>query len=204
MSSPSSHRPHGHHHGHEPHPHDRAAKAEAESQAQPHVDARAPEREEVRDAIETLEERVAELTAQLEAEHNARLRAVADFQNFQRRAQEQEARMLASGVVAAARNLIPVLDHFDLALTCDPSTMDAKAAYEGLGMLRSELVRALEKSGVEVIAPKAGDVFDPKLHEAIMQQPTPGITSGHVASTFQAGYRIGEIIIRAAKVGVAP
>ncbi len=208
--TPSSQRPHGHHHGQET-PRDRAARAEAESHAQPHVDARAPEPEEARDAIEALEARVAELThaladsqKQLAETQELRLRAVADFQNFQRRMAEAEIRMAGAGVLTTARNVIPVIEHFDLALTQDPSTMNAAAAHDGLRMLRDELVKALEKTGVEVISPQAGEAFDPQLHEAIMQQAAPKVASGHVATTFQAGYRLGDTVIRAAKVAVAP
>lgn len=201
--SPSHQRPHGHHHDPE-HAKEQAKRHEAESHAQPHVDDRAPEAEEARDAIEALEARVAELTAALAEMTELRLRAVADFQNFQRRMSDAEPRFLVAGVVGAARNVIPVIEHFDLALTQDPATMNAQAAYDGLRMLRGELVKALERSGVEVIEPKAGDAFDPALHEAIMRQDIPGVPPGHVASTFQAGFRMGETVIRPAKVAVAP
>lgn len=201
---PDSHqRVHGHHHD-SGGSRDEASRREAESHAQPHVDDRAPEPEEARDAIEALESQVAELTVKLAESNELRLRAVADFQNYQRRMADAEARLAAAGVLATARHVIPVVEHFDLALTQNPATMNAQAAHDGLRMLRDELVKALEKSGVETIAPAAGDAFDPKLHEAIMQQPALGVASGSVASLFQAGYRLGDVVIRAAKVGVAP
>lgn len=202
MTSPHQ-RPHGHHHGRE-HPRDNPSRAQAESQAQPHVDDRAPEPEEARDAIEKLETKVTGLTAQLAEANELRLRAVADFQNLQRRVADAEVRLMSVGIVSAARNVIPVIEHFDLALTQDPSIMNAQAAHDGLRMLRDELVKALEKTGVEVIAPKPGDAFNPTQHEAIMQQPAAGVKAGCVANTFQAGYRIGDTVIRAAKVAVAP
>ena len=200
---PSHQRPQGHHHERERAQED-AKRHEAESHAQPHVDDRAPEPAEARDCIESLEIRVAELTVQLAEANELRLRAVADFQNFQRRMAEAEIRLLGSGIVSTARHVIPVIEHFDLALTQDPAKMNAQAAHDGLRMLRDELMKALEKAGVEAIAPRTGDAFDPKLHEAIMQQPAPGVASGHVAHTFQAGFRFGDTVIRAAKVAVAP
>jgi molecular chaperone GrpE len=117
---------------------------------------------------------------------------------------EAEVRMAGAGVLSTARNVIPLIEHFDLALSQDPSTMNAEAAHNGLRMLRDELVKALEKTGVEVIQPKPGDEFSPLYHEAIMQQKAAGVGPGHVANTFQAGYRLGETVIRAAKVAVAP
>lgn len=200
---PSHQRPQGHHHDRE-RTAEAAARREAESHAQPHVDDRAPEPAEARDAIEMLETRVAELTVQLAEANELRLRAVADFQNYQRRMADAELRLLGAGIVSTARHVIPVIEHFDLAIAQDPAKMNAQAAHEGLRMLRDELVKSLEKSGVEAIAPSAGDEFDPKTHEAVMQQAAPGVASGRVASTFQAGYRMGDTVIRAAKVAVTP
>jgi molecular chaperone GrpE len=82
--------------------------------------------------------------------------------------------------------------------------MNAQAAHDGLRMLRDELVKALEKAGVETILPRVGDAFDPRLHEAIMQQSAPDVASGHVAGVFQSGFQMGDTVIRAAKVAVAP
>lgn len=208
--TPSHQRPHGHHHGQEQ-PDEDARRREADSHAQPHVDDRAPEPEEARDAIEALETERDALRAQLaglegtiKEERELRLRAAADYQNLQRRMAEAEVRLASAGVLAAARNVIPVVEHFDLALTQDPATMNAEAAHAGLRMLRDELIKALEKTGVVVVAPKPGDAFDPKEHEAIMQQPAAGIKSGHITMLYQAGYRLGDTVIRAAKVSVAP
>lgn len=197
MTEKSHQRPHGHHH--EPHPDqaDAQAKHRAESEAEPFVDECAPEREELASALHALE-------AELARSREDTLRAVADFQNLQRRTMEQEPRLRQSVAGGVVRQVIPVLDNFDLALAQDQSRMTVEGAMEGLRMVRNELIRALERSGVELIQPKAGDAFDPHQAEAIMQQPAPGIASGHVSMTLQAGYRLGDTVLRAAKVAVAP
>jgi molecular chaperone GrpE len=102
------------------------------------------------------------------------------------------------------RQVIPVLDHFDLALAQDPSRMTVAAALDGLRIVRGELIKALERSGVELIQPKVGDAFDPHRAEAIMQQPADGVASGHVSMLLQPGYLLGETVLRPAKVAVAP
>ena len=190
-------RPHGHHHEHPASEADARAHRRAESEAEPFVDECAPEREELRAAIQSLEAEVAKAKEDT-------LRAIADFQNLQRRTMEQEPRLRMNAAGGVVRQVIPVLDNFDLALAQDPSRMTVEGAIEGLRMVRTELIRALERSGVELIQPKAGDAFDPHQAEAIMQQPAAGIASGHVSMTLQPGYRLGDTVLRPAKVAVAP
>jgi molecular chaperone GrpE len=198
------HMPHGHHHATPADAEEARMRREASSQAEPHVDDRAPEAEEARDLVRTLEARIAELEVQLGAAKDQSLRALADFQNYQRRANAEEPRLRAAGVGSVVRHVIPVLDNFDMALAHDPSTMTAAAAVDGLRMVRGELLRALEKAGVELLQPKGGDAFDPHQHEAIMHAPAAGVAPGHVSSTLQCGYRLGETVLRPAKVAVAP
>lgn len=197
MADQSHQRPHGHHHEHHRTEAEAQAHHRAESQAEPFVDECAPEREEMKSALHAL-------GAELAKAKDDTLRAVADFQNLQRRTMEQEPRLRMNAAGGVVRNVIPVLDNFDLALAQDPSRMTVEGAIEGLRMVRTELIRALERSGVELIQPKAGDAFDPHHAEAIMQQPVAGIASGHVSMTLQPGYRLGDTVLRAAKVAVAP
>jgi len=197
MADKSHQRPNGHHHEHHRTEAEAQAHHRAESEAEPFVDACAPEREEMKSALHALE-------AELAKAKEDTLRAVADFQNLQRRTMEQEPRLRMNAAGGVVRNVIPVLDNFDLALAQDPSRMTVEGAIEGLRMVRTELIRALERSGVELIQPKAGDAFDPHHAEAIMQQPVAGIASGHVSMTLQPGYRLGDTVLRAAKVAVAP
>lgn len=197
MADQHHHRPHGHHHAAGADAGESHVRHRAESEAQPFVDDCAPEREEMRSAIQALE-------AELAKAREETLRAVADFQNLQRRTAEQEPRMRQNATGSVVRHVIPVLDNFDLALAQDPAKMTAAAAVDGLRLVRAELVRALEKAGVELIQPKPGDAFDPHHAEAIMQQPAPGIAPGHVSMTLQPGYRLGDSVLRPAKVAVAP
>ena len=198
------HKPQGHHHGAPESADEARQRAEACSHAEPHVDDRAPESEEARDMIRCLEERVAALESELGAAKDQALRAIADFQNYQRRANAEEPRLRAAGVGSVVRHVNPVLDNFDLALAHDPSKMTVAGAVDGLRMVRGELLRALEKAGVDLLQPKPGDAFDPHQHEAIMQAPAAGVATGHVSNTLQCGYRLGETVLRPAKVAVAP
>jgi len=197
MTDTPHHRPHGHHHEECSDPGEARVRRRAESESQPFVDDRAPEPEEARDAIRALEEQLAQAKGDT-------LRAIADFQNLQRRTAEHEPRLRMNAAGGVVRQVIPVLDHFDLALAQDPSRMTVAAAMDGLRIVRGELIKALERSGVELIQPKPGDAFDPHRAEAIMQQPADGVATGHVSMLLQPGYLLGETVLRPAKVAVAP
>lgn len=148
--------------------------------------------------------RLAELEAKLADAEAGRLRALADFQNYQRRAltNEQEARV--QGRTAVVQSLLTLLDHFDIALSQNAGAATAEQIMGGVRMIRDEFTKVLQSHGVGLINPARGDMFDPGRHEAIMQQASDGVGSGHVVSTFQMGYSMGERIVRPAKVSVAP
>lgn len=155
-----------------------------------------------------LEDKLAKLQSEFDDVQQRYLRTLADYQNSQRRAvqNEQEAKVQArSGVV---QSLLSVVDHFDLALAQDPSKATAESVISGVKLIRDELMKVLQSQGVGLISPQPGDVFDPHRHEAIMHQAQEGIQSGHTVATFQVGFTIttgtGERVIRPAKVSVAP
>ena len=134
----------------------------------------------------------------------AKLRAQADFANFQRRSVENEARARIGGLVQMTRALMPVLDHFDLALAQDHSKVTVEQMAKSIEMTRAELQKALEQNGIARIEPMPGTEFDPLQHDAVMRQPADGIAPGCVSMRFQTGWRLGESVLRPAKVAVQP
>ena len=152
----------------------------------------------------TEESTIDELRRQVDERQSAYLRALADFQNFQRRAGENELRAKDRGVAQVARALLPVLEQMDLALGHDLTAMDSVKLAGAVDMIRRELLKALEGQGITRVDPRPGDEFDPMQHEAVMQQAAEGIEPGHIASCFQAGYRFGDVPLRPAKVAVTP
>ncbi|MCL4222539.1 MAG: nucleotide exchange factor GrpE [Phycisphaerales bacterium] len=127
----------------------------------------------------------------------------ADFQNYQRRAaiNEREARQGATAGVV--QSVLPVMDHFDLALGQDLTRATAEQIACGVRLIRAELMRVLEGYGVSLIEPKPGESFNPGEQQAMMQQPSTEIEPGHVVTVLGVGYRLGERVIRPAKVAVA-
>jgi len=148
----------------------------------------------------------AALRAELDEVNDRWKRAMADFQNYQRRAGQNEQEARRQGITAVVMSVVPVLDHFDLALSqkMEGDSTAAASILEGVKVIRAELVRALEKHGVRVIQPAPNDPFDPMRHEAIMHQAAENVEPGHIASTFQPGFELGDRTIRSAKVAVAP
>jgi molecular chaperone GrpE len=126
-------------------------------------------------------------------------RTQADFENYRKRVARDAAQAQDRGVAKFAKELLPALDNLDRAI-------DAAEAEDpllaGVRLVRSELAAALARVGIEAFAP-LGAPFDPNQHEAMAQQPIGGAASGTVAEVYQNGYRMGETIIRPARVLVA-
>lgn len=149
-------------------------------------------------------EELRRIRGELEEAKVRHLRALADFQNYQRRAFQNEQVAREQGISSLAQKVITVLDHFDLALTLNPANASAQQVIDGVKVIRDELLKALAQAGVRIIEPKPNDEFMPGLHEAIMHQEAQGVDPGRVSALFQPGFVLGDRVIRAAKVGVAP
>jgi molecular chaperone GrpE len=154
------------------------------------------------DAALTVEDVIAKLEREITELKDSRLRAVADLQNTARRGVENEARARTQGNMGVARGVVPVLDQFELALA--QKGLTAEQAAEGLKLLQSELWKSLARVGVEMIEPNLGDAFEPGKHEAVLQQAVEGIAAGAVSMKLQNGYRIGDTVLRPAKVAIQP
>jgi molecular chaperone GrpE len=126
-------------------------------------------------------------------------RTQADFENFRKRAAREQAAAERRGVSRVVRELLPALDNLERALAA--AAPEDKLA-EGIRLVHADLLGAMAKVGIEHYSPK-GEPFDPTVHEAMAQQPVEGAESGTVVEVYQAGYRLGDDVLRAAKVVVA-
>ena len=145
---------------------------------------------------------VAELKNELDEAVNARKRALADFANYQRRAEESARRAEQAGAARVIKSMLNVLDQLELALKQRQASTEQLRS--GVQIARDEFLGGLQKLGVQRIEPEPGDVFDPQRHEAMLRQPAPGVAPGHVAESFQPGYALQELVLRPAKVAVTP
>ncbi|MAC20786.1 MAG: nucleotide exchange factor GrpE [Phycisphaerae bacterium] len=135
---------------------------------------------------------------------DARMRALADFRNFQRRSIENESRARREGTAELVRTLLPALDHFDLALQSSDNAADLNQVVAGVRMVREEIVRAFDSQGIAEINATEGSEFEPGRHEAIGTLPAEHLENdpapGSIAMTVSAGFAIGDYVLRPAKV----
>ena len=126
-------------------------------------------------------------------------RIQADFENYRKRVARDAMQAQERGVAKLAKELLPALDNLDRAIE---AAEDEDPLLAGVRLVRSEIAAALARVGIEAFAP-LGETFDPNQQEAMAQQPVEGASSGTVAEVYQDGYRMGDTIIRPARVLVA-
>jgi molecular chaperone GrpE len=127
-------------------------------------------------------------------------RTQADFENYRKRATREAALAQERGVAKLAKELLPAIDNLDRALKA--ASAEHSPLTEGIKLVHTDLLSALQRVGVEPFSPE-GEQFDPQLHEAVAQQPVEGAESGTVAEVFQQGFRMGDSVLRPARVLVA-
>ena len=131
-------------------------------------------------------------------EHLADLkRLTAEYANYRKRTEANREAERERAIGDAVKVLLPVLDDLDRAEKHGDLEADSPFAT-----IAAKLRGAVEKLGLSTFG-AAGDAFDPQLHEAIFQQPTPGIETDTVADVVEVGYTLGGTLIRAAKVVVS-
>ena len=129
-------------------------------------------------------------------------RTKADFENYRKRAAREAGAAQERGVVRLTRELLPAVDNLDRALGAVKNATDGGDLLAGVKLVHAEVLAALARVGVEPFDPE-GEPFDPSCHEAVAQQPVEGAQAGTVAEVYQRGYRLGETVIRPARVLVA-
>jgi molecular chaperone GrpE len=167
-----------------------------------------------------LEQDIEQLTAKAEkADEYLELaqRTRADFENYRKRAARETAAAQERGITKLAKELLPAVDNLDRALqaaqAATPADTDGAEAAQadngatatlvsGIKLVHDDVIAALARAGIEGFSPQ-GERFDPQLHEAVAQIPAEGAESGTVVEVYQRGYRLGEVVIRPARVVVA-
>ncbi len=170
-------------------------------------DADVPETEEHEEPSDSLLQGEPELQstmAEAEAKRDEYLadlqRVAAEFENYRKRAVRDQERLVAHAHERLVRELLPVLDDLERALQAAERHEEA-ALVDGVKLVEQALRRALEKEGLTEI--ETAGTFDPHVHEAMLAQPGDGAESGSVLEVVQRGYRIGDRVVRPAKVIVA-
>jgi molecular chaperone GrpE len=135
------------------------------------------------------------------------LRAHAEVDNIRKRTEREKIDTAKYAITKFAQDIVNVGDNFQRAITAVPAgAADADPALasllEGVNLTEREFLNVLERHGVERVNPM-GEVFDPHLHQAVMEMPQPDVTPGTVVQVFQSGYTIEGRVLRPAMVVTA-
>lgn len=150
---------------------------------------------------ELLEEPVEEPAAEAQpAPDDAYLRLAADFDNYRKRVARDQADVARRANERLLNELLPVIDDLERALEAAAAHEEA-TLEEGVRLVHRSLSGLLERHGLSEIV--AEGPFDPHVHEALLTQHAEGAEQGSVVQVLQKGYRLGDRVLRPARVIVA-
>jgi molecular chaperone GrpE len=132
-------------------------------------------------------------------------RTKADFENYRKRMAAEVQAATARGRSELIRDVVPVLDDLERAIQAaglDPEGDSEDGLAHGVLLVFRSLRDSLARHGVEAVDPKR-EKFDPTAHEALSTQPVEGVESGTVVEVLQKGYRLGDQLVRPARVVVS-
>jgi molecular chaperone GrpE len=153
----------------------------------------------VTEAEQTLEEKLAALEAERDEHLNDLKRVAAEFENYRKRVLRDQESLVARAHERLVKELLPVLDDLERALAAAEEHEEAKLE-EGVRLVHRELDDALAREGLAEI--ETDGQFDPHVHEALLSQPSSE-EEGTVIEVVQKGYKLGDRVLRPARVVVA-
>lgn len=130
------------------------------------------------------------------------LRTAADFENYRKRTRREVDDAQRRGRESTLKDLLPVFDNLERASAHATNATDAKSVVEGLRIVLKQWESTLERMGVKRVA-TVGTPFDPAVHEAIQHLESTEHPAGVVLAEVQAGYSMGDHLVRAAMVVVS-
>jgi molecular chaperone GrpE len=146
-----------------------------------------------------LEERLAEVERERDEYLNDLKRVAADFENYRKRVARDQEGLVARAHERLVKELLPVLDDLERSLEAAAEHEEAKLE-EGVRLVHRELVEALAREGLVEV--ETDGQFDPHVHEALLSQPSEQ-EDGSVIEVLQKGYRLGDRVLRPARVVVS-
>ncbi len=153
------------------------------------------------------EARLLELEAEVADYKDRFLRAHAEMDNLRKRSEREKADAAKYSISRFAGDMLGVADNLQRALDAVTASGEeppaaAKPLIDGIELTGSELQKALERNGITKLE-ALGQIFDPNVHQAVMQEENKDVAEGTVLNVFQDGYQIGERVLRPAMVVVA-
>ena len=159
--------------------------------------------------VETPEEEIKRLTECCEAasreaaaNYDKYLRAVADLDNYRKRAEKEKADAIAFANEKLIEEILPVIDNFERALAHANGEENLESLRQGIGLISGQMAALIKKFGIEEIK-AAGEKFDPAMHHAISEEENPEAEPGTVVREFQKGSLLKGRLLKPAMVAVA-
>ncbi len=156
-----------------------------------------------RGSIARLQAQVDALNAEKASLFDQLLRRQAEFENYRKRIERERSEIYQRGRDDVLLQFLPVVDNFERALSSlEKSEGDAEALRDGVELIHKQFIDALSKFGLKAVE-AVGQAFDPHVHEAVTTEATDKHKENTVIEEFQRGYKIGDRLLRPAKVKVA-
>ncbi len=151
---------------------------------------------------ETPEDKIAQLTKQIEDEKKEYLFLMAEFDNFRKRTIREKAELIRNGAEKALGDMLPIVDDFERAIKANENADDIDAVKEGFSLIYNKFIKYLEKNQVKAMQ-STGCEFNTEMHEAVTTFPAPDESmKGKIIDTVLTGYTINDKVLRHAKVVV--
>ena len=156
------------------------------------------ETEEVEKTLEELKEENKTLSDKM-------MRALAETENIRKKFFKEKKDAEIYGGTKLARDILSVLDNLNRALeSVDDEMIEKQNAFlKGIELTKKELLNTFSNHEINELAPKEGEKFDPKFHQAMFEAPHTDIDKGNIIQVMANGFTIGERLLRAAQVGVS-
>ncbi len=154
------------------------------------------------DRVAELEAELAEARLQTEENLDGWQRALADFSNYKKRVEKDHAAVYKNTLGKAVLHFLEIKDDLELALRNRPTDGEGAKWSVGIELILRKLQGFLDVEGVLPIEAD-GQMFDPNIHEAISMEPSEDHESGQIIDVVQMGYRLGDRVLRPARVRVA-
>lgn len=147
-------------------------------------------------------EEMQKLVQEKEQQYDRLLRLQADFENYRKRIQKEQANLIRYGAENALREILPVIDNVERAVESVRKHDDSNSQLrEGIELILSQFLNALEKLGVQPIE-AVGQPFDPNKHDALLRVHAPDSMEGLVVEEVRKGYYLHDKVLRPAQVTV--
>ncbi len=168
----------------------------------PAQDAENTDEQAANEPEETPEDKIAQLTKQIEDEKKEYLFLMAEFDNFRKRTIREKAELIRNGAEKALGDMLPIVDDFERAIKANENADDIDAVKEGFSLIYNKFIKYLEKNQVKAMQ-STGCEFNTEMHEAVTTFPAPDESmKGKIIDTVLTGYTINDKVLRHAKVVV--